>query len=140
MRKICSVLVALLLLMGVFAAGAAAAEVGAPALAMESQIFIQRGLTRSLSINLQYFEKLDTDDIFWEVENDKYFTIDNNGVITFDKFAAFFGGPTIVRALDKDGNVLGETNAIVTWKWFYYVITYLVTLGLPWPSWIGFMA
>ena len=129
---------ALLILMGVFAAGAAA--VGDEAPAMEETLFIQRGLTADLTINLRYFEKLDTDDIFWEVEDDRLFTIDNDGVITFYNFASFFGGTTIVKALDKDGNLIGQSNVVVTWKWWYYVITYLATLTSHWPSWIGWYA
>jgi len=136
MRKICSVFMAFLMLMGVFAIGAVAAET--PPMNMEERVFIQRGITADRSINLRYFEKLDSDDVFWTVENDRLFTIDNDGKITFYKFASFFGGTTIVKALDEDGNVLGQTKVIVTWKWYYYLISTIPAFTRPgrWIWWL----
>ena len=128
MRKLCSVLMALLILMSIFAVGASASEVLAPV--MEKNLIIQRGITADRSINLQYFEKLDSDDVFWEVENDRLFYIDNDGVLTFNNFAAFFGGSTNVKALDSEGNVLGQTKVILMWKWYYYLITALFPAAL----------
>lgn len=138
MRKICSVFMAFLMLMGVFAIGAAAIDTETTPIDLTETLYIQRGITADRTINLRYFEKLDTDDIFWIVVNDRLFTIDNDGVITFYKFAAFFGGTTVVQALDKDGDLIGQTKVIVTWKWFYYLISAIPAFTRPgrWIWWL----
>ena len=87
-------------------------------------IALPSNVTLFRKTDADFFKDFDTSEIYWKVDNEKLFKIDNvTGELKFKLGASsLVFGESTVTATDEAGNILSQSKVKVTWHWWQWIL------------------